>query len=130
MIFDITQMVADSDDMPMLSGSAFELGDNAGSITWENSLDYAQKYPLLRTPESIQEAKYYFKDMGAWSKDEIDTWSDLTVQALLIQFVAGQIRELENYDNETAYFIAQADGKVSGNLYRDDDNKWFIYVGV
>lgn len=37
MELDITHMITDADDMPMLSGSRAELGQDAGSITWNNS---------------------------------------------------------------------------------------------
>ncbi len=43
MEIDITHMMEDSDDMPMLSGSVCELGDNAGRMTWNNSVKYAKK---------------------------------------------------------------------------------------
>ncbi len=75
MELDITKMVTeDFDQMPCLSGSAFELGDNAGFLTWKNSRAYAQENPLLpSTLEAIQYAKDYFKDFTGRAKKAL--WS-------------------------------------------------------
>jgi hypothetical protein len=46
MEIDVTHMIAGKDDMPILSGSVMELGDDAGTITWNNSKAYGAERPL------------------------------------------------------------------------------------
>lgn len=126
MEIEITKMVEDSNTMPTLSGSAMELGDNAGAITWNNCLSYAKEHPILKI-EQIQNAKNYFKSFGAWSKEEIEKWSELEVQALTIQFIAGNIRELEKFETFEDYLKASNDGQVSGDIFKHE-NKYYSYL--
>lgn len=129
MEINITHMVNDADEMPMLSGSAFELGDNAGTLTWNNSQDYAKAHPLLSTPEQIQEAREYFREFGAWSKEEIEAWSEAEVQALIVQDIASSIREMEAYDTWEHYQDASEKGQAAGRIDKDDDNQFYFYMG-
>jgi hypothetical protein len=122
---DVTHMIADADDMPLLSGSVFELGDNAGAITWRNSVAYAEKQPLLQE-DQIEEARDYFASYGAWSTEEVAAWSAEEVQGLVVQEVAAQIREMEAYETYDEYQEAASNGQVSGQLYKSDDNRWYI----
>ena len=129
MEIDVTCMVKDADKMRFLSGSVAELGNNAGSITWNNSKDYASAHPLLRD-DQIEDAKDYFAQYGAWSKLEIEAWSAHEVQALLTQEVASCIREMTNYDTEEDYQQAVEKGQVSQNLYQGDNGAWYYYMGI
>ena len=122
---DITRMV-NEEDMGMLSGSIAELGERAGAITWGNSLEYAADHPLLETPDQIQEARDYVKGFGAWDDEEIAGWTDDEVQALIVQLIAGEIREMEHYDDYEAYVAASQAGQVSGSIYQDDAERWHI----
>ena len=131
MELDITEMMADCDYMPMLSGSCLELGDNAGAITWNNSKAYAEKHPLLHTPEAISEARDYFLALGAWSLDEIAAMPDSDIQALMVQDVAAAIRELEHYDCFDAYEIASQKGQTHGQIFRvleGDTHKYYFQM--
>lgn len=129
MELNITHMINDADEMPMLSGSAAELGDNAGKITWNNSKAYAEKYPLLKTAEELKEAKDYFKSYGAWDNEEIAAWSDLDIQTLIIQEIAANIREMECFDTIEEYAEAVKEGEISGSLYQGDNEQWYAYIG-
>lgn len=130
MEINITQMFKDINHMPNLSGSIMELGANAGAYTWNNSKVYAVKYPLLK-PNQIKEAKSFFKSFGAWSKKEIDAWSDLEVQALTVQHVAGELRELAHYESLEDYDKAAEAGQVSGTIFQSckNENEYYIYLG-
>jgi hypothetical protein len=123
MEINITHMVKDSDHMPLLSGSQFELGDQAAEITWDNCCQYAYEFPLLLTPEDVEAGRDYFRSYGVWEKRDIDDWDPATIQALVVQEVAKRIRELENYDSKEEYL---ADENM---LYRDDCGQWFFYLG-
>lgn len=129
MELDVTHMVEDSDAMPNLSGSIAELGKDAGKITWRNSLEYAKAHPLLADDNVRHEAREYFKGFGAWDEDEIAAWSNDELEALVSQYIAGNIREMEGFDSEEEYIEAEKEGQVSGGLFKSDDGRWYFYLG-
>lgn len=121
----VTHMIQDADEMPLLSGSVAELGNSAGRLTWNNSLVYSYQRPLLSTPDEIKEARDYFAEFGAWSREEIDAWTDAEVQAITVQEVAARIREMEEFESFEDYEEASYQGRVSGMLYPGDDGQWY-----
>ncbi len=129
MEIDVTHMVDDSDEMPLLSGSVAELGQNAGPFTWNNSKDYGKAHPLLKTEDDRDEARRWLKEFGAWSEDEIAAWGEDDLQGIICQFIAGDIREMEVAEDYEDYQRLAEAGTVSGNLYRGDDERWYFYLG-
>ena len=129
MELNITHMIEDADDMPNLSGSQAELGKDAGKITWQNSLAYAERHTLLTNDTMRDNARKYFKGFGAWSAEEIAAWSDLHLNAMVTQDIAANIREMERFESQEAYQSAAEQGTVSGMLYKGDDGKWYAYIG-
>ena len=125
---DVTHMVRDADEMPLLSGSVAELGDRAGAITWENSMRYAAKHPLLHTAEDFVEARDYFREFGAWTAEQIEDWTVEELQGITVQEVASQIREMEHFGTYEAYQHAQEEGTVCGCLYRDSGDRWVVIL--
>jgi hypothetical protein len=73
---DVTHMIDDADDYPVMSGSIAELGSNASKITWNNSVAYGRNRPLLTTDELRDAARSHFREYGAWTQDEIAAWSE------------------------------------------------------
>jgi hypothetical protein len=111
--------------MDQFSASIAESGlDNIGQVTWRNALEYAEEYPLLTTPEQIEEARDYFADFGAWEDDEIQGWDENTINALLVQDIAANIREMEHYDTLEEFF------QENGRLGLGDNGEWYFYVGM
>ena len=102
-------------DMFPFSHSRAEGGENAGRNTWNASKEHAStiRPPLLSTPEQFQEARDHFKEYGAWSEEEIATWSDNEIQALLLQDIAANVRESP----------AIIDGV---SIYQMDDGEWYF----
>lgn len=129
MELDVTHMVNEADDMPMLSGSIAELGKDAGKITWSNSVAYGGSHPLLTTDDMKDVARAHFAEYGAWSRDQIAAWSEAELQGIMCQDVAAAIREMEAYDDNEAFQKACEDGHASGRLYRGDDEKWYFSLG-
>jgi hypothetical protein len=129
MELDVTHMVKASDEMPMLSGSIAELGQNAGSFTWNNSVEYGRHNPLLSDETALDAARDFFKGFGAWTDDEIAGWSNADLQGLVCQFVAGDIREMESADSYEEYQEGAERGTYSGRLYKGDDGSWYFYLG-
>ena len=141
MEIDITDLVTDN-DMFEFSASRMEMGDDAGRITWRNAQEHAKREPLVTTTDQLDEAKRYFRGFGAWSQDEIDAWSPEEVNALLVQYVAGDWRELEslcmgddgeiNWDK--ARELSEA-GTIGGRIYPCDIEgsaefgRIFVYIG-
>ena len=131
---------SDNGDLdPMdLSGSVMEHGRNAGRITWGNCLELATdsanidsdlnllEIEIIKHAQSIRD---HFAEYGAWSEDEINSWSDTELVAITLQEIAASYRELESND-----FVN--DDRVSGRLYQcdiedhDQYGQWFLYLGM
>jgi phage pi2 protein 07 len=129
MELDVTHMVDDADDMMDLSGSRMEHGQDAGRITWNNSVAYGKDRPLLTTDEMRDAARAHFREYGAWSEEEIDGWSEDDLQGITCQDVAAAIREMEPYEDYEDYesYIKARDG--GGRLYPGGDGRWYFYFG-
>lgn len=83
MEIDVTHMVEDSDEMVNLSGSRAEHGKDASKITWNNSIQYGKKRPLLTTDEMREAARKHFRGYGAWTEEEIAAWPEDNLQAIM-----------------------------------------------
>jgi hypothetical protein len=134
MYLDITHMM--QDDMFELSASVAERGKDAGRETWENSKAYAREHPLLTTPESLDDARQWIQGFGAWDREEITDWHAGEVNALVCQYIAGNIREIESLcmgDNgeidEAEMERLSDEGTISGGIYRGEDGRWYFYMG-
>ncbi len=77
------------------SASVMEIGANAGRDTWNAALEDAHDYDLLNTYEARKEFRAHVKGFGAWSDEEIATWTARELNALLIQLISGDIRSGE-----------------------------------
>ena len=82
------------DKASQLSASVLEMGNNAGRITWNNSKEEAKNCNLLDTEEKKEAFRKFVEDSGGWTRDEIMRWNDIELEALLIKWIAGDIREL------------------------------------
>ncbi len=120
-------------DPAELSGSVAERGANAGPETWSNSLEAAKAKPLDLDWDAARE---FFKGFGAWDDEEIAAWSTTEIEALVLQYAAGDLRELQSLcpgdglgdiDWSEAERLAEA-GTVSGTLYTAGDDL-MIYIG-
>lgn len=121
---DITDFFT-NEDAYNFSASAFEMGDSAGVITWNNSLKTAPAYyDWLDTKDNARDIiRDWFGQFGAWEKSDIAAWTDRELLALLVQFIAGDIREagLDNdlfEDIDWQEYESQAqEGQISGNIF-------------
>lgn len=117
------------EDCALLSGSRFELGDNAGQITWRNCLALAERLPLI-TDENRDDVRDHFRDYGAWDDEEIAAWLDTDLSAMVWQEAASCMREFREYCKEDydRYEKACEAGQVSGRLSLEPGKAWY-YVG-
>lgn len=96
MEIDITNFVRTAETHEF-SASRAELGDNAGKITWAKANAVAEAgNTRWITDETRDEFEAWVKEFGAWSRDEIKAWSLDECNALLIQFISGDLNELES----------------------------------
>ena len=66
------------------------------------------------------------KDSGGWNDEEIAAWSDNELNALFIQLVSGDIREMGNSTWEEYAALSEA-GQVSGCLFETQDGSIIYY---
>jgi hypothetical protein len=116
-----------------LSHSIAEGGQNAGQNTWNASKKEAENTPLLNTPEKLQAMRDFARESGGWNKEEITEWSDNELNALFLQWISGDVRELgadslDEIDWEEAEEM-QRDGQVPSNIFKGDDGKIYFYLG-
>lgn len=114
------------------SASRMEMGRDAGVITWRNACEASAEYCLLDTPDKLDAVRRYFRGFGAWSDEELAAKPDRELNALLLQFIAGDIREFSDDVSEwdwEAYRAEAATGSISGNLFEGEDNRVYFYIG-
>lgn len=121
--YDVTHLVEEV-DCGMLSGSVAELGPAAGRITWNNSLQEGRDRPLV-TEDQMEELRSYFADYGAWDEEEIAGWTLEDMNGMVVQEAASNVREMEAFDTYEEYQEAAERGSVSGQLWKDENGKWW-----
>jgi len=136
MEIDITDFVL-KNAMIDFSASVAEIGNNAARSTWNAVREHSPSYMFV-TQDNREEVQSYFRDFGAWSPDEIAAWSDTDLNALLLQDIAGNVREagLDDLSEDSspdeireAFAKYDADQDVSHLLFLDDDQRIYYYVG-
>lgn len=116
----------------LYSASVAELGENAGKLTWLNALGYANKHRMLDTEDQLEAFRAFVKDTGGWTQEEISHWTNQELNALFVQFVAGDMREarldtpLPDWEQ---YEIDAMEGRVSSRFFKSEDNQVFYGIG-
>lgn len=115
-----------SEDMFQFSHSAAEGGQNAGENTWRAAMEGPK---LLNTEEEFAAARDYLRATGGWDDKECAAFTEDELNALFLQFVAGDIREagadcLENIDWEEY----EADENINHSISKNGE-KYFYYMG-
>jgi hypothetical protein len=116
-----------------LSHSAYEGGENAGQNTWNASKKEAENTQLLNTPEKLEAMRDFASESGGWNREEIAAWSDNELNALFLQWIAGDVRELgadslDEIDWDEAEEM-QSEGQASSNIFKADDGKIYFNLG-
>jgi hypothetical protein len=102
MEINVTKIVEDA-ACEIYSASRMELDDNAGQITWDNSLRDSGDF-LELSESQLEELRDWFGEFGAWEENERAEWSHDEIRALLFQFICGNVRELDGYWNDDGSF--------------------------
>jgi hypothetical protein len=135
MELNITHLFSDdSSFVPFdLSNNRATLGDNAGALTWAASVETAAEIVLLDTPEKREAFKDFVADAGAWDSAEINAWSETELNALCLQWIAGDVREAfgdaDFADWDWAEYEVRAErGSISSRLFKNGSDVYF-YIG-
>lgn len=114
-----------------LSHSIAEGGKNAGPETWAASLQAAREHPVLAI-EDYDDVRKYFKGFGAWEEAEINLWDKDQINAMVLQYAAGDLREVQSLcpgpgvadvDWDEAERLS-SEGTIGGHLYEADGKLW------
>ncbi len=114
------------------SASQAELGSNAGAITWANANDAAKDMCPLRTSDQMQAMREFVKDSGGWSAEEIAAFSDQELNALLVQWIAGDIRESLGLDGariDWPRYYRECETGRNPSRFFNSGRKVFFYLG-
>lgn len=102
------------------SNSVANLGPRAAEYTWAKSLQLAARHEdWLLSP--LQDALDYMcrwaRETGAWTTQEIQSWSNEECLALLVQNVASDMRTLGADDASLADAVSKASLETSYGVY-------------
>ncbi len=107
-----------------LSHSQAEGGPNAGPHTWQAALERAEEIPLLDTPEKLDAMRDFARSSGGWDDEEVAAWTPQEVNALFLQWIAGDCRQAPRI-LEGLEFTERAPGE----WYREDaEFEWGPYA--
>jgi hypothetical protein len=113
------------------SHSQAEGGPSAGRDSWAAAKERASEEPhLLTTDEEFEAWRSDLHDMGFSEGGEITT-DRAELESLLIQFVAGDICEMQSIcGDDWAKFEELAErGIIGGRMYRGGDGQIYYYIG-
>lgn len=127
----VTRLVTEG-NMFEFSASRAERGMNAGPETWNNAKDEAAERPILGDDE-LPEFRDYVREFGAWDDAEIDGWDATECNALFVQMVAGDIREIVachpgDGPGDIDWAAYEADENMAGRMFLSGDDIYY-YVG-
>lgn len=116
------------------SGSVAERGQDAGKQTWHNAMEAVTEHMLLDTSEKVEALRDHARGFGAWTDEEVDEWSVQECNALLIQMISGDIREVPDMDQSNwdwdAYQELSEKGTISIRLFKAEcDNEIYYTLG-
>lgn len=119
------------------SASVAEIGPNAGADTWQAACDDSSDYPILTNDEQREAFREFVRSSGGWNDDEIAKWSDVELNALCIQWIAGDMREVPDLamgpgmtsEDWECYREMSEEGTAKGSLWQADDGRVYWNCG-
>ena len=117
------------------SASVAEIGRNAGPDTWRAACDDSADWLILDTAEKRAAFRVFVRSFGGWDDDKVNAWSDSELNALCLQWIAGDIREACSDCKEStkgfdwvAYELGATEGLHASRLYRDEVGAVFFDI--
>lgn len=118
-----------------LSHSQAEGGQNAGQETWNASKEQARETPLLDTEEKLEAMREFARESGGWTREEIAEWDAEGINALFLQWIAGDVRQMPAKGGGRADELSEIDWRKAskdenrpGRLYKSG-RKIYFYLG-
>ena len=119
---DITEFLA-TECMRDFSASVAEIGPDAGRYTWASSMDSAEDWQFL-DDDTMPDFLEFVRQSGGWTENEISRWSPQYVQALCLQWIAGDVRECGADSPDPDWDAIRRDqevGHIPSTIYRQGD---------
>lgn len=113
------------------SASVAEIGEGAGAATWGAAVGDSPDFMVLDTDGKREAFKDHVREFGAWTEKEVDNWSTVELNALLLQMIAGDMRE-NNLTPDTSadeWAAYEADGSRVHEIFRATDGEVYYYIG-
>ena len=124
---DITRYATDPDSLIAFSASKAETGNpDIGRATWRAALVEAAAHPMVSGADDLVELIDWLGEFGAWTMGDLETWPPTKLNALLLQFVAGDLRE---WFEGGADLGCQVDSSCRVSE-PENDGQWEYYVGI
>lgn len=116
------------------AASVAEIGADAGKSTWRAACEDSSDYPLLDDDDKRAEFREFVLSSGGWSKEEVQEWTDTELNALCLQWIAGDVRQAglsadSDADDWAQYVESAEQCRCSGNLFKADDGQIYFYIG-
>lgn len=128
MLIDITDFYH-REDPSLYAASVAECGDDAAHQTWTAAMRAAEEYNHIGTPDQIEAFKKFLQQFGAWSEAEVEGWTHQQLNAVFIQWAAGDMREGHMHgtpeDDWHAYYQAGVTGQIACNLEEHSGRIYF-----
>ena len=137
MEIDITRFVKTAEPCEF-SASRAELGVDAGAITWRNAKREAAESPLLSDESALDSLRQWARESGGWTREEVSAWTPEECNALFVQIISGDLRELESlaYSDSDEYGVdwqaaerLAEQGTIHGALFKGTDGNVYYYLG-
>jgi hypothetical protein len=116
-----------------LSHSAAEGGWTSARDCWQASQLAAEEHCLLDSDDKLQAMREFARSSGGWTKAEIDRWTPTEINALFLQWVAGDIRQLGADSLDEIDWVKaeglQGEGLAPSNMYKGDNGRVYYYLG-
>jgi hypothetical protein len=100
-----------------LSSSVAESGPCAGALTWAASCKASVHHNLLDDDEKRDAFRAWVRNYGGWSAEEIAAWSNTELNALLLQWISGDLREMGIDDDTTEIDWEHVEAMQQGGTY-------------
>ena len=116
--------------------SRAEIGDNADQDTWQAANECECSFI---TDDTREEVRAHFASLVAGCGENIASWPDSELNALLIQDISGNMRDFLcgfglfadawDWDTYEASIPARNDENTSDRLFKGDDNEVYFLIG-
>ncbi len=115
------------------SASVAEIGADAGPATWGAAVEDSPANMLLDDEAKREAFKAHIAGFGAWSDEEVATWTEIEINALFMQLISGDMREADIGPEATAddwikYEERAHAGQCSSNIFRATDGEVYYQL--